>query len=1150
MKTSGNSPGLWRFIFSLYGLKMKCTLLLLLVAIIQLKAGSGHAQDMKITLKIKNVSLIEAIDKIEEVSEYRFFYSKEDLNLSKRVTLDAQEQSIESVLQSLLIKSEISYKVMGNQVILTVSEGDPSPQTKTDNIEKVSVLISGKVTDEEGQPLPGVNVQIKGTSIGTVTDIDGNYKITVPDAESVLIFSSIGYLNEEITVGDRSQVDLVMFPDIQSLEEIVVVGYGTQKSSEVVSAISQVSGEDLQVEKRPLTSVQSSLLGSVPGLRGANINGSPGAVPNLSIRGNSTLNSTSPLVIIDGFEGSLTDINPQSIESISVLKDAAAVSVYGARGANGVLLVTTKNTDRNKRITTSYNFSHSVQKSSSLPSLLNSESYMQYVNTAAGIGNEIYDDSSLELARSGFYPETAWAEELYKNSANQQSHNLSVSGGSEKTGYLLSAGYLSQDGLVIGSDNFKRLNLRVKVDTDITDWLTTGVNTLISNRVRTQIPTLGSDNIRGLPFYPVRSEDGLWVDKGTPGEANPVALAASGSFTKADRDAVNMQLYAKINPLKNLVFEERVSIIKANENTRVWNNVYDYVSLDATDPDSYTNTESINRSYATGSPDARSLQLISAQGYTLRTLSTLNYKLENEINSASLLLGFQSETGESESFQAGRTGFLLDNIIDMDQGQIPSTIGGGIGNTSTRGGNATTLSYFGRFNYAFLSKYLFEASFRVDGSSFFLDNNRYGFFPSVAVGWDVAGENFMQNIELIDQLKFRASYGQTGDDSGVGARAIQLAIIDVTGYPIGGQIQPRIYLGQTTNEDLKWETATTLNIGLDASLWKGKLQFALEYFNTNRDDILDEVLTPIEFGFGNVPANLYSVKSWGWELEATHRNRIGLINYWVSGNLSAYDNEITDVAGRESINFAVGQSINDRLGYETDGFFDSQEEIDNYTSADGAGPIDHSNVGGAYVGGYKYVDQLTIDTDGDGEPDAADGAITPDDRVILDENSATNWFAGLNMGINYRGLSLSARFYGVLDNNQWWNNADAHEPFLNSSNVYEYMLDYWSPENPDAIFPAPQGTGIQAYNANVSHLIRNNEYVKLQNITLSYSFSTSMIERLRFVQGLDLSLSVENLGTVWTNSPAYEYGWDPELGVGNVDYPLPLTTSFGLNIKF
>ncbi|WP_236978820.1 SusC/RagA family TonB-linked outer membrane protein [Membranihabitans maritimus] len=1140
-------------------------------------------------------SLLEILEEIGKKYDVLISY---ETDLVKDIQMHfefVQDEDLESAFSRLLSDSDFSYELLQDKYVLVYKNDQYNRKTarkirrkikQLDRLQKQGSLslsqrhsdkagqlrdvaqfvqnkinvqeIEGEVVNTEGEPLIGVNIRVNGTNTGTTTDFDGKFTLSGVENGDILVISYIGYVTQEIEVEEGKMFDIVLEESAETLDEVVVVGFGTQESSKVASSVSQVSGEDLAVDKRPVTSIQSALIGSLPGLRGLNSNGRPGSAPGFSIRGPSTLNNSNILVIIDGFEGSLSDLDPQTIENVSILKDAAAVAIYGARGANGVMLVTTKSTDKKEGFEVSYTNNFSIQTPSELPGTLNSLELMEFENIAVtgsadGGGNSSapYSEEDIERARQGFYPETVWPEELYDSKAGQQSHNLAIKGGTGKTGYLINTSFLNQKGLVIGADDFKRINLRLKIDSDITDWLSIGTNALISNRVTTSTPADGGNGILGSPFYPVKSEDGLWVDKGSPGNPNPVAQAASGSYNKVIRDVYNVQGFLKLNPIKGLEIEQKVSIIKTNQNRRDWNNIYDFVALDLSDPDSYTNPESPNRIYSFGSSDSRRVFQYSFNGYSLRSLSTLNYNNSFNSHTVGILLGFQSEQGENGTFETARTGYLLDNLIDLSLGQrIDDQLGGGIGNNSSRGGNATTLSFFGRLNYDYLGKYLAEISFRRDGSSNFLENNQWAFFPAVALGWNIAEESFLNSARFLDKLKLRVSYGRAGDDSGVGRRVTQLVNLDNTGYPLGGVIQPRLFLGAPASRDLKWETSTTFNIGTDISLWRGKLQIVPEYFITHREDILDEVITPVEFGFGNVPANLYAVKSWGWEIMLTHRNNIGDFNYRISTNLTSYDNEISDLAGRSSPNFDVGQSINDRFGFVTDGFFDSQEEIDNYIGSDGSTQIDQSDVGGAFVGGYKYVDQPTIDSDGDGKPDTGDGVINGDDRVILEQNSATNLNFGFSVGINYKGFSLLTRFYGAFDRNQWWSGADAHEPFLNGTNAFNYQRNYWRPDNQNAFFPVPKGNGIQGYSSNVSHLIFNNEFIKIQNITLSYDFSKSVIDRLRIIKGLGLLVSLENLGTVWTNSPAFEYGWDPELGVGAVDYPLPLTFSAGINVKF
>ncbi|WP_042506095.1 SusC/RagA family TonB-linked outer membrane protein [Algibacter lectus] len=876
--------------------------------------------------------------------------------------------------------------------------------------------VKGLITDVNGQPIPGVNIVEKGTTNGVQSDFDGGFFITPSSDNAVLVFSFVGFVTKEVPIGSQTDITVVLAEDIAQLDEVVVVGYGTQNSSKVVSSVVQVTNKELNLEKRPVTNGYSALVGSVPGLVMNNTSGSPGAIPSIQIRGTSTIGDANDvLVIIDNFEGSLSDINPQDIESVSVLKDASAVAVYGARGANGVLLVTTKKASRNKKTTVSYNMTSSIQTTPRLQQTLNSSQYMAFQND---IAPGTWDENSVSLANSGFYPDTNWIEEIFESSAVQQSHSLTLSGGSENTGYLMTGSYLTQEGLALGEDKFERLNLRLKMDTDINSWLNVGTNTLISNRVDKSVEVVGGTNVRGLPFYPVKSEDDLWVSNGTADGANPVASASSGSFSESDLDRVNVQLYAKITPVKGLSLEERVSYIKTNEYARAWSNPFASVGLDATDPDSYTNPDSANRDYFSVSTDERMLEVQSTKSHNFRSLTSLTYEFEKGKHSAKAFLAIQSESGESELLAASRTGFLFDNIISLNQGELvnDSNTYDGLGNTEIRGGNARTLSYIGRFNYSFADKYLIEAAFRRDGSSYFTDENKWGFFPSVAVGWVASREKFFDNVNFVNLLKFRGSYGSAGSDGTLGSVTQQLVTYDASGYPLGGVSNARLGVDNFVNPDLIWETSTILNIGIDASLFNRKLDIGAEYFVNNRKDILDNISsTAYEYGFGDAQGNPYDVRSSGWDFNIKHKNTIGKFKYSVGANISNYDNEITRIeGGSESNNLQVGLSVNNRFGYQVDGFFDSQEEIDTYVTSDGT-LIDQSNVSGAsgvgtYLGGFKYIDQLTIDSDGDGVMDTGDGVIDSEDRVTIDDNSDRNWNVGFNLGVSYENLTLSARF--------------------------------------------------------------------------------------------------------------------------------------------
>ncbi len=1112
-------------------------------------SAETYSQTTRMDVNLKNTSIRNVIDYVENNSKFIFLYKNEDFNIDKKVDLNLTDATIDQILEVIFDGVDVAYDIYDRQIVVRRAEAQGLEQHQGEK------KITGVVTDVNGEPVPGVSVVVAGTTVGTISNTDGKFSLDIPESAKVLQFSFVGMKAQEISIDGKVNFIVVMEDDFVDVDEVVVVGFGTQKSSSVVSSVAQVTTEELNVAKRPVTSGSSALAGAVPGLLVTTSSGAPGANSSLSVRGTSSLNDASLLVIIDNFEGSLADIDPQTIESVSVLKDASAVAIYGARGANGVLLVTTKNTRRDRKTTVTYNFSASVQSKPEMVETVNSLEYMSYHNKINEYwGNEVdFNSTVIGYAEAGLYPDTNWADELYQSGALQQSHNLTVTGGSQNTGYLMSASYFSQDGISVGDDYFRRLNLRLKLDTDITDWLTVGANALISNRVDNDVNGTTGVDLRGHPMYPVKTDDGYWVSNGTSStDYNAVAEATSGSFDKTDLDRTNIQLYTKVKPFKGLTFEERVSVIKTNYTSRDWDNVYDVVALDATDLDSYTNADSENRTYYYGSSEARELEMTTFSGYDLKTLTSLTYDFKSGKHTAKAFAAMQTESGEDDTWGAAVTGFSFDSAISLDLGeQSSSSYTNGV--FESRGGNSTTLSYLGRLSYSFADKYLFEGTFRADASSYFTDSNKWGYFPSAAIGWVASREDFLSDVSWINLLKLRGSYGITGDDGNLGSVTQQLVALSTAGYPIGGEEASQIYVSSFVNPDLVWETSTIFNVGVDASLLDGKFQFEYDYFINNRDDIISKITsTAAEYGFGDAYGNPYAVKSWGWELNATYKNKVGDFGYKVSGNISWYDNEITEVTeDAQADNFDVGQSVNKRYGYETDGFFDSQDEIDSNYASDGETLITQS-VDPAYIGGFKYVDQLTEDTDGDGVDDASDGIINSDDMVILEDNSDRNLNFGLNLSVNYKNLSLSARFYGTFDNNQWLNSANSSMPFLSASVPYTYMLDSWSTDNPDAMFPFPESTGASLdYQKSSDRFIIDAEYIKLQNITLNYNFSQSTLNRLGgVVKSMNMYVSAENLGVIWTNSPLYDSGWDPELGVGSVKYPISFTMAVGLNVKF
>ncbi len=1150
--------------YAFHGLVLQCILGSILIASdLSAQADRQSIEEIKVTIKINDLRLGDALQEIGLTTGFNFTYNESQIDLEQKINLDMANGTLGDLLREISRETELKFRRVNENIHVGKLKRRDEPVEEL-QLTGQGRTVNGKVTStEDNEGLPGVNVIIKGTAQGTVTDVNGNYALDVPSEESILVFSSVGYVIQEEVVGTRQIINLVLETDIRALEEIIVVGYGTQQNSKVTAAVSQVSSEDLEITKRPVQNLQSALIGSTPGLIIEQSSGQLGAPIDVKVRQVSALQDRNALILIDGFEGSINDVNPNDIETVTVLKDAAATAIYGARSANGVVLVTTKKTNRNERFSLTYSFNFSKQTPARTAELANSAEFIKFSNEAAineavrnnpdlDPGDVTLPFSAEELARAeaGFYPETQWVDELYSENAGQMNHNIGISGGSAKTGYFMNVGYLDQNGLAAGSDNFKRYNLRLKVDTDITDWLTIGTNAFLTLRNTDNVPVTQGDNIRGRPFFPVTLADGTWVDKGAAGgEPNPVGQANSGSYDKDQRDAINVQLYAQIEPIEKLVFEGRVSYIRSNTFFEQWSTPYEFVFLDM----------DLNPVGEPITPQAadRNLTFQSGREQTINSWLTGRYSFKvSESHNFNALVGIQTQQGESIGVQASRFNYILPTLQDLKLGQEIS----GFGNSSNRGGNRSTLSYFGRLSYDYNNRYLAEVNFRADASSNFTANNRWGYFPAVSVGWNLKKESFMSGVSFIDVLKLRGSWGQNGDDGSI--IAVEKVDFNPSGASLGGIVIPTMNLGQAINPDLKWETSAKTNLGLDLDMWEGRLGLKAEYFIDNRSDIITQLLTSTEGGLEGVLDNVYDAKSWGWEFDVSHINDIGKVHYFANFNLSFYNSEITNTEGVSPLNFSntnyqdIGLPVfGNWFGYVTDGYFNSQADMDNHVTDDGT-PIDQSSVVaqgddlGRYLGGYKYVDQVTVDTNGDGVPDAKDGVINSDDQIVLKENTGDNFRFGFNLGVSYMGFTLAARFYGVLKGYEWWRSGSHLNPFTGDRASYVFQMDTWRPDNLDAKFPSVTASNIIPFDQNVSQLIQNNSYIKIKNINLVYTFNQNVLDKLKVIGGLDLYLSVENLGTIWTNNPAFETGWDPELGTGSFSYPLPLTTSIGANIKF
>lgn len=983
--------------------------------------------------------------------------------------------------------------------------------------------VSGTITDTDGFPLIGASVLVKGTSSGTVADADGKYELSVGD-DAVLVFSYTGYTTQEIAVDGRSTVDVSLESGI-GLDEVVVTGYTTQKKANLTGAVTAVTAEAL--EDRPLTSAATALQGAAPGVFINQNSGQPGRDDVLiRIRGVGTLNNANPLVLVDGIEAPISNLNPDDIESITILKDAASAAIYGSRAANGVVLVTTKRGTDVEGVTFNYNGYYGVSEAIRLPDVVDDAAlFAELYNEAQTNFNEAPKYTAQDIANfRANGPNSNWFEEMFSPAPIQQ-HNFSVAGTSNNTNFRVSFGYLNQDG-VIDKANFDRYSTRLNLDTRITDRVTMGVNLALTRGDRSghqENLTAGGDGsiianmTRSQPVDRIYNDDGILV-RPQYGVANALIPLNSRNFNRKENDVLG-STYLEYEVVDGLKLKGTAAI-----NYRHQFDKSNSVTIPTADP--------ITNEVSTGSNANRSASRNTWNSLNLTTWLQATYEKTFGPNYIKVLAGFNQETSQTESFGGGRNTFISNNILTLSAGD-PSTA-----NNFENATQWALQSYFGRINYVLSDRYLFEANLRYDGSSRFL-NEKWGVFPSFSAGWIISEEPFFNRNSLIDFLKVRASWGQLGNQN-IGdfryARTLDLT----QNYSFGGSIVQGVAQTSLGNPDLRWEVTTSSNIGLNAQLLDGKIQLEADYFRRLTKDILFDIPVPSISGFGSQILNSAEVQNVGWEVSAFYRETVGSFTFRIGGNVTHVTNEVVKLnktLGEEEVDRRIsgvtvlqpGAPINAYFGYEASGIFRTQAEFDRAP--------DHSLINPLYgVGDVGLVDQN------------GDGVIDPDDRVVIG-NQNPEWIYGINLDFGYKGFDLSVLLQGAA-NYQTYGSSELFWPFSNLHTVLNSWEDRFTPDNTDAVFPRIflGGDGWPSTSATNSFWLVDRSHLRLKNVQLSYTLPASITANT-FIEGLRIYLNGQNLAT-WTDFPFF----DPERPAGeqrgSSGFPNLKIYSLGLNFNF
>ncbi|EOR96795.1 TonB-dependent receptor [Arcticibacter svalbardensis MN12-7] len=1102
-------------------------LLILKLVVLVIFADSLKANTMenlqRVTLSEKNAPLEKIMDAIKKQTGYNFLYNSDLLKQAKPISIEVRNAKLEEVFQKNLNNELFTFELQDKAILI-----DPKIESKISTTESF-VQITGAVTDSTREGLPGVIIREKNTKNVAVTDKDGRFSIRVNDNAAVLVFSSIGFVTQEVVVAGKEILNVVLKMNSTSLNQVVVVGYGTQRKANVTGAVSSISGNELLQSASP--NISNDLVGRLPGLIAVNASGAPGYGSSYTIRGTSTLNSNTPLIVIDGIVGrDFSQLDPNEIASITVLKDASAAAVYGARAANGVFLITTKHGQIGKPVIT-YSGDFGFQTPTLYPKLMNAYQYASTRNTA--LINQGYDPAN--PAQAGlFYSDqqladfntgkigTDWYDVTFKKNSAVSHHNLTVSGGSKTVRYFASLGFLDQDGMY-DNINFKRYNFRSNVDAEINKNLT--VSLLLDGRQEeNNAPPFTATNIFAIvqaqsPAIPAFHPDGKPYN--TQG-SHPYEMIHSAGYNDGTNNVFNGTLSFTQNlPFitPGLALKGNIGISKSFIDTKTFSYPYTMYNEDASG--NITGTKTVG--------SATSLNQTDTHNQSITSNLSFNYDHSFGPHNLKALLLYEQSQGTGFNISGTKANFLT-NIKDDFFASGPT-------NQSLTGSAVlldTRRSVVGRLNYDFNGKYLIEASGRYDGSYIFAPGHQWGFFPSVSAGWNIAQESFIKDntfLSFIDYLKLRVSNGLLGNDN-VGAFQYvdQYTIRTSSGPVFGGAPASSVYYGVYPNENITWERANITDIGLDGSFWKGKFGFELDYFYKRTSDILwqQDLSVPATFGRALPDVNYAIMDNKGFEIALTHQNQKGKFRYNIRAMASYSVNkiiQIDDAEGTPDYLVQTGKPYGYMVGYDAIGLFQSTEEAQSWMGGKEFGL-------NAHAGDIKYTDLNS------------DGIIDSKDQHVLSYNNGTpKMIFGLNLGANWHNFNLNVLLQGTAKSTFMISGQGRYMYRQSNNNTFSYLLDAWTPDNKDAEYPEAWIGSNPINDQNSNWWLRGRAYARLKSAELGYTFNDTWLHT-KGINRMKIYLSGFNLLTI-----SQLKIFDPEISdSAGQYYPQQRIFNVGLNL--
>jgi TonB-linked SusC/RagA family outer membrane protein len=1074
---------------------MKVFLLLITIGLSSAFANSTKAQT-KIDINVNDVSLEELFKEIQKKSEFIFFYKDDVLN--HKVSLNLKKATLSTILDAALANTNLTYTVDYRQVVIKENTDTKTSTKKTQVTQQMP--IRGIVVDETGAPLIGATIIAKGTTVGVSSDFDGKFELSVPDGITTLVVSYIGYITQEVDIKEKTSVDIIMKPDDTALDEIVIIGYGSEKKSLLTESISFISSN--QIKDLHVSSVDGILQGQTSGVQVTQNSGTPGGEMSVRIRGLSSITgSNQPLYIIDGIpvttgdfgqigysgQGSsaLTDLNPSDIESISILKDASATAIYGARATNGIVLITTKR-GKAQGTVVNVNVSTGLQRAWRQLDMLDSRQWMEYRNDLTG--TTVYTQEEMD----NITIDTDWQDVIFRT-APVNTYEVSAIGGSEKTKFYIGGTYFDQEGILIGTD-YNRLNFRVNVDHEISEKVTIGTSIGLTyaktNRVESDQSLHGPlpNGISTPAIYPVYNPDGTYNQDGP--YSNAVSIANEAINENYSYRTIS-NVYLDYDIIDNLVFSTKWGVDFLNFREHAYESIKTVqgAKYNGLGFETYSNV----------------LNIVSN--------NLLTYKLDFNKQKLEALVGYSFESYEY------RDSFIrAQDYANEDLEYINSAAT--IVSASTSALDAGLESFLGRINYNFDEKYIITLSGRFDSSTKFGENNRTGFFPAASVAWRVKEENFMKNVNVISDLKLRVSYGLTGNDDI--SPFLYSELYGNTSY--GGE--PAIYPSNIPNPDLKWETTAQFDVGINLGLFNNRLTLTADYYNKQTSDLLLSRPLPASSGFSSITENVGTIENQGIELSIESQNFIGENFTWSTQfNISGNRNEVKKLYNGQPID-DIGRGGNRIMEGQPIGVFYSYKSLG----------VDPS------TGDIVYQDTNF------------DGVITSEDRTIVG-NPHPDFIAGLTNNFGYKGFDLLVFLQASYGNDVFNGSRLFLESLQGGDNQLEVVVNRW--QQPGDITDIPRATTdpvAASQNKRVSsRFIEDGSYLRFKNVTLGYTIDENAFKKGMF-KSVRVYLSAQNLFTFTNYSgldPEVNYRGDDNAVIGTdfFTYPQAQTFTLGVNIK-